>query len=106
MNWIRQAATRLNQAITWINHQTNRTEVSSNYTLLNSDTYLAVQGSYTVTLSGPEKARKIIIKDEAGNAGTSPITVVGTIDGTTNYSINTDYGSLMLISDGNNWFVI
>ena len=106
LHWIRQAALRLNQAISYINHQTSRTEVSANYTLVDSDTYLAVLGGYTVTLSGPEKARKIIIKDEAGSAGTSPITVVGTIDGTVNYTINTDYGALNLVSDGSNWFVI
>lgn len=106
MHWIRQAAGRLNQAISYINHQTTRTSVDANYTLQDSDTYLALQGGYTVTLSGPEKARKLIIKDEAGSAGTSPITVIGTIDGTANYTINTNYGSLTLISDGGNWFVI
>ena len=106
MHWIRQASARLNQAISWINQQTNRIEVSENYFLEDSDTYLAVLGGYTVTLSGPEKARKITIKDEAGSAATSPITVVGTIDGTANYVINTDYGSLNLISDGTNWFVL
>lgn len=106
MHWIRQSAVRLNQAITFINQQTKRTEVSANYTLSDSDTYLALQGGHTVTLSGPEKARKLIIKDEAGSAGTSPITVSGTIDGDPSYVINTDYGSLTLISDGTDWFVI
>ena len=106
LHWIRQAAIRLNQAISYINHQTTRTAVTGHYTLSEADTYLAVLGGYTVTLSGPEKARKIIIKDEAGSAGTSPITVVGTIDGTADYTINTSYGSLTLISDGSNWFVI
>lgn len=106
MHWIRNAALRLNQVISWINQQKHRTEVTANYTISDSDTYLAVMGGYTVTLAGPQKARKIIIKDEAGTAGTSPITVVGTIDGTVNYSINTAYGSLTLISDASNWYVI
>lgn len=106
LHWIRQAALRLNQAISWINHQTHRTEVLADYTLQNGDSYLGVMGSYTVTLSGPAKARKLIIKDEAGNAATSPITVTGTIDGSASYIINTNYGALSLISDGTNWFVI
>lgn len=106
MHWIRQAAVRLNQAISYINYQTTRTVVSANYTLEEGDTYLGLQGGYTVTLSGPEKARRLIIKDEAGSAGTSPITVVGTIDGATNYSINSDYGALSLISDGSTWFAV
>ncbi len=106
IHWIRQAAVRLNQAISWINYETSRTDVTANYTLADGDSYLAVMGGFTVALSGPETIRKIIIKDEAGSASTSPITVQGTIDGATNYTINTNYGSLRLISDGSNWFVI
>lgn len=106
IEWIRQSSLRINQALSYINSTNNRTEINSDYTIKNGDYYIAVMGGHTVTLSGAEKSRKIIIKDEAGTAGTSPITVAGTIDGVSNYVINTDYGSLRLISDGTNWFLI
>lgn len=105
-SWVRDAANRINQAITYVNQINSRTEVTGAYTIADSDHYLAVQGGYTVTLSGALAGRRVIVKDEAGTAGVSTITVVGTIDGAVNKTITTNYGSLHLVSDGTNWFIV
>lgn len=52
---------------------------------------------------------KIVIKDTSGAASTNNITVSpagGTIDGAATAVINTNYGTLTLISDGTNYFIV
>lgn len=105
-HWIRQSSLRMNQAITWINQVNTRTSVTGNYTIKKDDTYLGLDGGHTVTLADPLDGRKIVIKDEAGTANSANITITGTIDGVSGYTINTNYGSVTLISDGTNWFTI
>lgn len=79
-------------------------------------------GATTVNLPDPtaEPLRyagyTVIIKDEAGNSATDPITInathaVGagassTIDGSTSITISTNYASVTLYSDGANWFIV
>jgi hypothetical protein len=106
IEWIRQAAGRINQALTWINQKNSRTNVSGTYTVQDEDFYLGLQsGAFTVTLSGAIEGRQLVIKDEAGDAGTNTKTISGTVDGGST-TITTNYGSLHLISDGTNWFTI
>jgi hypothetical protein len=54
--------------------------------------------------------RIFVIKDIGGNAAANNITVQSplgqTIDGAGSQPINTNYGSLIVQSDGANWFVI
>lgn len=54
--------------------------------------------------------RRITIKDESGGAGIRHIQVNGGsafIDGSSDpYIINTNYGAVTMVMDGNNWFVI
>lgn len=104
--WIRQSANRLNQAITWINQFRTRTSVTGSYTIKEHDTYLGLDGGHTITLSDALDGRRITIKDEAGTAGSANISIVGTVDGVSGYTINTNYGKVTLISDGTNWFTI
>lgn len=59
-----------------------------------------------VTLPPPSLKKEIIIKDISGNARLNKINVIGTIDGLTDYTININYFSLKIISDGNGWFII
>lgn len=86
------------------------------YTILTTDYYLGktsiTGGGDTITLPSAVTvgAGKIyIIKDESGAAGTNNITIDGdgteTIDGTTTRVINTNYGSMNIISDGTNWYI-
>lgn len=59
-------------------------------------------------LVGPGKT--YIVKDEAGGAASTTITIVSvgeeTIDGSTSASISTNYQSKTFYSNGSNWFVI
>jgi hypothetical protein len=83
------------------------------YTALVTDyiiAYTSVSATRAVTLpTATGLAGKVfIIKDESGSAtatGTKTITIVGTVDGTSNpTAINTAYGVYRIYSDGTNWF--
>lgn len=94
------------------------TSSATNLTFSNTATIGAVtntSSARTVTLpsSGSNLAAGSIffIKDESGAAGTNNITVsvnggVKTIDGSTSYVINTNYGSLRVYYNGTNYFII
>lgn len=68
----------------------------------------------TVTLPTPggltPTGTRILIKDEGGNAGVTPITVNAasgrTIDGAASTPINTAYGWVQVYTDGTNWFIV
>ena len=66
--------------------------------------------THAVTLPAVADGRIITIKDVANNAGTRNITVnrggTSLIDGATSKTINTNYGSLQLVSNGTNWFTV
>jgi hypothetical protein len=94
--------------ITSVNH------AASPYTVLAADEFLAVQssgGAITIKLpNAPTTGRVIYIKDSNGAANANPISVttVGgtvTIDGSTTYTINTNYGSISVLFDGSNYEV-
>lgn len=79
------------------------------YTVLYTDVivaYTSLSAGRSVTLpSASAMAGKIIIvKDEVGLANTYNITVVGTIDGASNATINTNYGVGRYVSSGAAWF--
>lgn len=105
-HWIRRSALNINQAITWINQFRGRTSVTGNYTLEKQDAYLGLDGGHTITLADPLSGRRVTIKDEAGTANSANITINGTIDGVSGYTISTNYGKVTLIGDGTNWFTI
>ncbi|QNN23307.1 hypothetical protein HED60_13825 [Planctomycetales bacterium ZRK34] len=82
---------------------------SSPYDADLSDYYVGVDtssGAITVNLPASTSGKVIVVKDEGGNAGTNNITVVGTIDGGTNHTINVNYGTVSLIGDGSAWFKV
>src|SRR5690554_3709889 len=97
--------------------QVNATTVAgATYTVLMTDdiihsTYSAT-GAVTITIPTALMAEKktFTIKDAAGKAGTNNITIATqgaeTIDGSATYVINSDYDSITLYSDGNNWYII
>jgi hypothetical protein len=68
--------------------------------------YTELTAGRIVTLPAPDNMtnRIVIIKDESGVASTSPITVLGGIDGMLSKTVDTDYGSLEVYSSGSAWF--
>lgn len=91
----------------------NPSAVTSDY-IISVDTTAAARA---VTISTEDRdsgtaanPRVFIIKDIAGNAGANNITIsletAGTIDGAANVVINANYGSVTLMIDGTNGFVI
>lgn len=86
----------------------NVTEISgATYTALYEDYILACNyfaGSVSITLpASPELGRTYWIKDITGLAATNNITLIGTIDGLSNYVINTNWGSVGVIWTGAQW---
>jgi hypothetical protein len=93
----------------------NRTAATTTYSVTATDYYIGCNtngGAFTVTLpatSGLE-GRILWFKDEQGEAGTNTLTLscsnAETLDGQTTRVIDTNYGSLTMVSDGSNWFII
>lgn len=90
---------------------------TSSYSVTGTDSYVGVRNTTapvtvnltTVTQIPSNSGRKITIKDESGGAGSNAISVVttGTIDGAVSpYVINTNYGSVTLVMDGTNWYIV
>lgn len=79
-----------------------------------SDWIVLVDTSSARTINLPNSStngRVYVIKDAVGSAGTNNISVttpggVVTIDGSTTYTMNVNYGSLMVFFDGSNYLVI
>lgn len=94
------------------------TAVSYNATIY--DYYIGVtntSAARTITLPNPTNSllnpfprnKSYIIKDQSGGAATNNITiatVAGTIDGAATATINTNYESITLKSDGTNYYVV
>ncbi len=87
---------------------------ATSYTAQLYDFYIGITDTSiarTVTLpSTAVKGQSFIIKDESGAAGTNNISVVvnggvKTIDGTTSYAMNTNYGAIQVIYNGTNYFI-
>ena len=92
-------------------------EKSVSYTLSSSDYIVgvtAVSGGKTMTLPSAASVgvgKIFIIKDQSGLAsGSDSITIAPTgsekIDGESNYVISVPYESIMVVSNGSNWFIV
>ena len=83
-------------------------------TLLVDDLFIDVNVANAVTLTlppSPPIGTNYIIKDSSGSAGTNNITVSAntgnTVQGSASTSITTDFGSVQIIYDGTNkWLII
>lgn len=91
-----------------------KTVTSDAYTAVDKDYYIGVDysGVSTITLPAVDEGREIVVKDESGNASAPgeyiTIDTAGTdnIDGSSTYTIDTDYGKARLIYNGSNWSVV
>lgn len=102
----------------WVN--VNNKEIvivatSSTITATQSETVYLVDSSssiinLSISSSSNEKGKTIIIKDSSGSTSSNAINIScensETIDGQTSVSIQNNYTSLTLISDGTNWYII
>jgi len=79
-----------------------------------STVYLVDSSSSELTLtlatSSMTNGKQIVFKDSTGSTSTNTITVQTegseTIDGDTSFTIASDYTSITIVSDGNNWYII
>jgi hypothetical protein len=94
-----------------------RRVVSTNTTLAATDFLVGLNstgGGFTLTMPAPAAAiagRLFLLKDEGGLAGVpaNNITISGNggnINGQANFILNTNYESIILYTDGTNWFTI
>lgn len=64
---------------------------------------------YTGAGDPNSRGRRILIKDEGGNAGTNNITVIGpsgaSFETLSNYTINVDFGAVEFVFDDTNWWI-
>lgn len=91
----------------------NVTNITTDYTVLNTDCTIAVGAivtPITVTLpSAPYLGQTLYIKDVTGVAASQNITVSGngsTIDGASSNVIGTNFGKLVLMYTGTQWSII
>jgi hypothetical protein len=101
----------------FVNHSVSlkRTATATSYTVLDTDNIVGITSTAsarTITLptAAGKTGRRYIIKDESGGAATNNITIATTggqtIDGAATLTINTNYGTNSVYSDGTNWFSI
>lgn len=106
-------------AVTFISYASGQPQTTvrraisdTNYTVVASDSiiaYTALSASRTITLPSPNTStgRIIVIKDESGScSGTNTITVIGTVDGATNYLLNSAYAYIRLYAGSTGWYKI
>jgi hypothetical protein len=92
--------------------QNQVTTVSMNYGALSTDFVIACSiGGITITLPiSPTNGQSFIIKDTNGNANASNITISATgghnIDGSSNFIIGTNFGSVTVLWTGSQWSIV
>jgi hypothetical protein len=89
----------------------NITSSSGVFTATADETHLVDTsgGVGTVTLPAVSANRFVRIKDSSGDSEVNNITVSpasGTIDGAATNVIDSNYGSVIYVSDGTNWFIL
>lgn len=89
------------------------TDVDSPYTVLATDTHIAVDNNanpVTINLPTGTNGRRIVIFDSVGGAGSGTITInrasTDTINGGTSTTLTTNYQSVTLIFNAGNWTII
>ncbi|MDP2688963.1 MAG: hypothetical protein Q8P48_02510, partial [Deltaproteobacteria bacterium] len=72
-------------------------------------TSLTAERQVTIPVTNIQTGHEVVIKDEAGDAGTYNITIVpgsGTIDGAASVAISANYGIKRLRWNGTTWFTV
>lgn len=90
-----------------LDRQTTASNISSTWRSIIGITSTGTPRAITLESDTNVSGHIIIVKDEGGGAGTDNITITpesGTIDGASNYVINTNYGVMRAYGTGTNWF--
>jgi len=84
--------------------------VSGVSSLTANESYIVNTSGGTASLTLPAVASDIFVRiKDNGSANSNNITVTpasGTIDGSASHVINSDYGSVTVVCDGTNWFIL
>ena len=56
--------------------------------------------------AAPTTGQVVVVKDWSGTASTYSVTIIGTIDGATNYTLTVNYESVTLYWDNIRWNII
>lgn len=101
---------------TWKRTAVNTLVTGSVYSVTTNDFLIGVTNlSYAPTIGLPQprlvgEGKAFVIKDEAGGAGTTTITIVSTdgvlLDGATSVTLPNNYSSRTMYTDGANYFTI
>jgi hypothetical protein len=78
---------------------------SADYTMLSTDDVVLMSGTFSATLTAATRVVPGKIKT-VKNIGSGTVTVVGTIDGATNYSLASQNKFVSVVSDGTSWYVV
>ena len=84
-------------------------QVTTNYIISPYDSVILVGSSGAITVTLPPSANVgnvCTVKDAKGNFATANCTVIGTIDNTVNYVMNTNYQYRTFIYNGLSWDII
>lgn len=86
-------------------------EITGTYTTSPDDCYLYVNTNYSVVINlldleqAPD-SQMLVIVDNAGNASGNNITINGAINGAASYTINADWGKLILKKTSAQYLII
>jgi hypothetical protein len=93
-------------------HRRNVTSVTTTYTVLDTDDYIAITtlaAPFTITLpASPTVGDEYTIKDATGNAGASTVTIAGNgnnIDGSASTVLNSAYAAATFTFAGGQWSI-
>jgi hypothetical protein len=89
----------------------NVASTSANITLTDTNDIVlasAASGAITVTLPSPTSGKQLTVKKTDSTVNSVTVSPSGgqTIDGGASYSLNTQYQSISLVTDGSNWYLV
>lgn len=89
----------------------NVASTSANITLTDTNDVVlasAASGAITITLPSPTSGKQLTIKKTDSTVNSVTVSPSGgqTIDGGASYSLNTQYQSISLVTDGSNWYLV
>lgn len=100
--WFRTQLTRLSQALL---PQVTRHVIAATTITIQDDTIVcdATAGAFAVTLLPADQVQFLKISIKRINGGGNAITITGTVDGSVNPTLGSQWSSITIQSDGTRW---